>query len=87
MALVIGLVVAAGWSEISPGAGVVVPALAALSSPPAVRFARGRVLARRAARPVAHSLPPRVLMDRQRVDRRFAEIVEQLEGSDETQDS
>jgi hypothetical protein len=86
--LVVGLVAAAGWAEISPSAGILVPALAAASSPPAVHLAYDRVTRRRAERRAALELPPRrVLMDREMVDRRFAEIVRQLEESGETQDS
>lgn len=75
-----------GWMLLTPLYGFTICVLTALASPALIRFVRAsrrRARARGMARLRSYH---RVLMDREMVDRRFAEIVRQLQQSDERQD-
>jgi hypothetical protein len=78
--------VMAGWTEISSSAGVVVPLLLVVTSPPAVRLALGAARRHRRSHSRRTDLPPRVLMDKEMVDRRFGELVRDLEESGDNRD-
>ncbi len=74
-------VVMAGWTEVSTVAGLVVPLLLLVTSPPAVRFAVRQARKQRAARHAPPALPTRVRLDPDMVDQRFTELVKNLEES------
>jgi hypothetical protein len=80
------MLVVMGWCQTAGAYGLLPPLSLALTSPTVLALApqAGRAAARR--RGARRYRSQRVLMDREMVDRRFEEIVRQLDGSGEARD-